>query len=75
MPAELRDLRAKITVETDAVLDAISRVTGQDRSEIVRDWLHKLAKEQIDIFTVLQGRLNAEGLSGNDVETPRGKRT
>lgn len=76
MAAELRDLRAKITVETDAVLDSISRVTGQDRSEIVRDVLHKFAEEQIRISTVMQGRLRAEGItaasdgiSGSDGES------
>jgi hypothetical protein len=73
--SELRDLRAKITVETDAVLDAISRVTGQDRSEIVRDWLHKLAKEQIDICTVMQSRLSAEGIAGTEPAVKTGKRS
>jgi hypothetical protein len=63
MAADLRDLRAKITVETDAVIDAISRVTGKDRSEIVRDWLHEKAAEQIAIFSVLQDRLKAEGIT------------
>lgn len=61
--AELRDLRAKITVETDAVLDSICRVTGQDRSEIVRDWLHEKADEYIRIHTVLAQRLKAEGIT------------
>jgi hypothetical protein len=63
MAAELRDLRAKVTVETDAVLDAISRVTGRDRSEIVRDWLHEKAAEHIEILTVLHARLKAEGIA------------
>jgi glycine cleavage system regulatory protein len=64
MPNELRDLRAKITVETDAALDVISRVTGKDRSEIVRDILHRWSLEQVSISTLLQQRLKAEGLTG-----------
>lgn len=62
---ELRDLRAKITVETDAVLDAIARVTGKDRSELVRDWLHEKAQEHIEICNVLCSRLKAEGISAS----------
>ena len=60
---ELRDLRAKISVETDAALDAHSRVTGCDRSEIVRDILHRWALEQIAISTLLDARLRAEGMA------------
>lgn len=60
---ELRDLRAKITVETDATLDTISRVSGKDWSEIVREVLHRWALEQVTISTLLQARLKAEGLT------------
>jgi Ribbon-helix-helix protein, copG family len=62
MADELRDLRAKITVETDAVLDAISRVRGVDRSEIVREVLHKFALEHVAIGSLIDARLKAEGL-------------
>lgn len=62
MADELRDLRAKISVQTDAALDAHSRVTGRDRSEIVREILHKWSLEQIAISTLLDARLRAEGL-------------
>ena len=61
--ADLRDLRAKVTVEADAVLDAESRVTGKDRSEIVRDVLHARASERIEVSTVLRARLEAEGIA------------
>lgn len=66
MADELRDLRAKITVETDAVLDAISRVRGVDRSEIVREVLHKFALEHVAIGTLIDARLKAEGLNAAD---------
>lgn len=66
MSPELRDLRAKITVETDAVLDAIAKAEGRDRSEIVREVLHAWAVSQIDAIPekarLLQQRLKAEGL-------------
>lgn len=61
MADELRDLRAKISVQTDAALDAHSRVTGRDRSEIAREILHKWALEQVAISTLLDARLRAEG--------------
>lgn len=64
MSAELRDLRAKITVESDAALDVVSRVTGKDRSEIVRDIVHRWALEQVSISTLLAARLKAEGMTG-----------
>lgn len=60
--AELRDFRGKITVETDAVLDAIARRTGRDRSDIAREWLHEKAEEYIEIAAYIDQRLKAEGL-------------
>lgn len=66
MSTELRDLRAKITVETDSVIDSIARATGRERSEIVRDWLHQRALQEIAVHNVLKKRLAAEGITGND---------
>jgi Ribbon-helix-helix protein, copG family len=66
MADELRDLRAKISVQTDAALDAHSRVTGRDRSELVREILHEWSLEQIAIATLLDARLRAEGLTEAD---------
>lgn len=60
---DLRDLRAKISVETDAALEAAHHATGKDRSEIVRDVLHAWALGEIDKATVLLRRLKAEGLA------------
>lgn len=67
---ELRDLRAKITVEADAALDVFSRVTGKDRSEIVRDIIHRWALEQVEISSLLQSRLRAEGLDASGQGAP-----
>lgn len=64
MSAELKDFRGKITAEADAALEALHRVTGQDRSEIVRDILHKWAIDQIHVATILDKMLQAEGLRG-----------
>lgn len=62
MADELRDLRAKITVETDVVLDALSKIRGVERSEIVREVMHKFALEYIAVSTVIDCGLRHEGL-------------
>lgn len=64
MSAELKDFRGKLTTETDCVLEAINRVSGRDRSEIVREILHKWAIEKIHENSVLTGLLAREGLGG-----------
>lgn len=63
MAAPLKDFRGKITVEADCVLEAINRVTGKDRSEIVRDVLHEWALDELDKHNVLAKLLRAEGLT------------
>jgi hypothetical protein len=68
MSTELRDLRAKITVETDCVLDSIARGTGRERSEIVREWLHQKALEYMAVQKILNKRMAAEGITGQDGE-------
>jgi len=64
MSAELKDFRGKITAETDCVLEAQSRVTGVDRSEIVRNLLHKWALERIEESRLLHHQMMAQGLGG-----------
>ncbi len=64
MAIELKDFRGKITPEADAALEAVSRVTGRDRSEIVRELVHEWALQKISEASVLHRLLQAEGLTG-----------
>lgn len=64
MSAELKDFRGKITIETDAVLEAINRAEGRDKSEIAREILHQWAMSRIHEATILDRLLQAEGLRG-----------
>lgn len=64
MGIELKDFRGRITPETDCALEALARASGQERQEIVRNILHKWAKEQIHAATVMHRLLQAEGLPG-----------
>jgi hypothetical protein len=64
MGIELKDFRGRITPEADAVLEGISRATGQDRQEIARAVLHEWAQRQIHAASVTHRLLQAEGLAG-----------
>lgn len=64
MSLELKDFRGKITLEADAVLEAMNRRTGRDKSEIVRDILHSWAVEQIDVARIADEILRREGAGG-----------
>lgn len=64
MALDLKDFRGKITVETDCVLEALNRATGEDRASIARDVLHKWALDQIRVHSVLGRLMRAEGLVG-----------
>ena len=64
MSEELRDLRTKVTVEADVALEAAARTTGKDKSEIAREWLHRIAVDEIHKATVMHRLLVAEGIPG-----------
>lgn len=66
MSLPLVDFRGKVTPETDAVLEAIQRSTGRDKSEIAREWMHRIALREIDAAIELQKILRREGLAGTD---------
>lgn len=61
MSQELRDFRGKVTPETDAVLEALNRATGRDKSEIARDVLHKWATEQLEAAKLMVRLSTCEG--------------
>lgn len=65
MSTPLIDFRGKVTPETDAVLEAINKSTGRDKSEIARDWMHKIAMQEIHAAIELQKILRREGIDGN----------
>lgn len=62
MSLPLVDFRGKVTPETDAVLEAIQRSTGRDKSGIAREWMHRIALREIDAAIELQKILEREGL-------------
>jgi hypothetical protein len=61
---DLKDLRLKITPETDCVLRARARATGKDINELAREVLHEWAGAEIHSATVMVGLLTVEGLAG-----------
>jgi len=61
---ELKDLRAKITLETVAALKAEAKRAGKDQGEVVREILHEWALRQIDAAKLLNAHLESEGLPG-----------
>jgi hypothetical protein len=68
---ELRDIRAKVTIETDCVIEALSRTTGRERSEIVREVLAEWAQRKIHESTVLSRLLASEGIAGQHGTPPK----
>lgn len=71
MSLPLIDLRAKITAEAKAVLEAVHRETGKDHSEIVREVLSDWADRKIHAAIVLQQTLQREGIAGLDRRNAR----
>jgi len=59
---ELVDLRAKITRETAAALEAEHLASGVDKSEIARDVLHRWAADRIHSCRLLVAELAREGI-------------
>lgn len=64
MAQDLIDARIKITPRTQAVLEAMNRVSGRDKSDIAREVLDKWAEEQIHTATLIQRLVKHEGVSG-----------
>lgn len=66
MSIPLIDFRGKVTPETDAVLESIQRTTGRDKSEIAREWMHRIAVKEIHASIELGKILKREGLTPAD---------
>lgn len=65
MALELKDFRGKITVETDAALEAESRFSGRDRADIAREILHAWATKKIHEARLLTSICAAQGIVGD----------
>lgn len=66
--SDLRDFRGKITPLTWAYVEAESRATNREMSEIVREVLHGWAERRHHAATVAQRLLRSEGSAGNGGE-------
>lgn len=64
--AELRDLRARISVAADVTLDLECKRLGLDRSELIREILERWAWEKIHAAQHLIEGITAEGISAAD---------
>lgn len=65
---DLRDLRAKITPEADQLLEAVSRASGRDKSEIVRDLLHDWSTQKLHEARLILRFALREGTDGSAKE-------
>ena len=63
-----RDLRAKITPEADQVLEAVSRASGREKSELVREVLHEWAGKKLHEATLIHRLSHREGSKGRGGE-------
>jgi hypothetical protein len=62
--ADLKDFRGKITIETHCVVEAMHRVSGDDRREIVRKVLHEWAVQKVREAKITDALLRSEGIPG-----------
>lgn len=67
--SDLRDCRAKLTSESDQMLEAVSRASGRDKSELVREIVHALYLEKFREHQMI-GRFFRE--SKGSAGAPRG---
>jgi hypothetical protein len=66
MASDLRDLRTKVSDQTDIALEAHARATGKDKAEIAREILHAWGVEQFHIATLMNRLSRGQGFMGAD---------
>lgn len=66
MSLELRDLRLKVSVETDVILTALSRHSGREKIEIARELLHVAALNKIGEAKLIVSLCQVEGLTARN---------
>ena len=64
MSLDIYDQRVKLTAETHAVLSVVAALTGDERSAICRQVLHEWAMKKVHEATLIQHKLDSEGLLG-----------
>jgi hypothetical protein len=64
MSLDLRDIRSKVSPDTDVTIEAFAEANGLDKSEAVRVILDKWARKQIHDATVLVQMLKRSGSAG-----------
>lgn len=69
--AELIDVRAKITEESNQVLEAHARAGNKDKAEVVRAVLHEWALCEIHKATLIQRLTRREGNEAAEQGAPR----
>lgn len=62
--SDLRDLRLKVTPETDCWLEAEHRVTGKPKTQIARELLHALVLQKMRETEIFRGLLKANEIGG-----------
>jgi hypothetical protein len=66
--SDLRDFRGKLTALAWAYVEAESRATNREMSEIVREILHGWAERRHQASTIAQRLLRDEGTAGKGGE-------
>lgn len=66
MSLPLRDLRTKVSIDTDCALEARARILGKDKAEVARDVLHAWALQEIRAARVVDALLKANNCNGAD---------
>ena len=64
MAADLIDIRTKVDLDINAVLDAHAIAHDCDKAEIVRRWLTERAKKELHVATIVARVMRTKGGDG-----------